>query len=146
MVRTLAAASLLILCTACATASAQDTAPPGAPGDAPTVYNVATAPRTTTERGGRVQFMDGPSHAFPHIEIHTTILNPGLMPHAAHRHVSEEIIVVQQGTLAATVNGVTETVGPGSVLVFLSNDWHELKNVGTDQAIYTVSNVTPRAH
>lgn len=143
MFRTATAATLFALCAACATATAQDTAPPGVPGDSPTIFNADAFVTVPNERGGRIQVMDATTPAHENLEIHLTILNPGLMPHAAHRHASEEIIVIRQGSLEVTLSGVTETVGPGSVLVFPANAWHGFRSVGTEPAIYTVINTTP---
>ena len=72
------------------------------------------------------------------IEGHVTTLNPGEIPHEAHRHPDEEMVVIKEGTIEATINGVSQRGGPGSVFFFASNDLHGMKNVGTTIATYHV--------
>ncbi|MCA8902597.1 MAG: cupin domain-containing protein [Hyphomonas sp.] len=110
------------------------------PGDAPTVFAWDDMAFTDTDVGRRVQLMDQASRTLDQLEIHITTLNAGESSHAPHRHPNEEVVVLMEGTLEAYVNGVTETVGPGSVLVFLSNDWHGVRNVGDGPATYQVIN------
>jgi mannose-6-phosphate isomerase-like protein (cupin superfamily) len=72
------------------------------------------------------------------LAMHISVLPPGQMPHAAHHHRHEEMMLVKNGTLEATVAGKTTRVGPGSVIYINSNDEHGLKSVGTVPAQYFV--------
>ena len=72
------------------------------------------------------------------LAMHISILPPGQMPHAAHHHRHEEMMLVKAGTLEATIAGKITRVGPGSVIYINSNDEHGLKNVGTVPAQYFV--------
>jgi quercetin dioxygenase-like cupin family protein len=82
--------------------------------------------------------MHGTTHGGFAVQVHETELGPGLMPHPPHRHIHEEIIMLREGTVEVTCNGVTTTMGPGSVSYNGSNEEHSLKNIGAKNAIYFV--------
>src|SRR5918993_769265 len=88
--------------------------------------------------GARRQFFQAPTATLDELECHATTLNPGESPHAPHRHVEEEIMVVKEGTVEALAGGETRRAGPGSVIFQASNQLHGLRNVGTTQATYHV--------
>ncbi len=84
------------------------------------------------------QVLNGTTHdGFP-IDLHITTLPPGQSPHPPHQHVHEEMMLVQSGSLEATISGQKSVVGPGSVIYINSNDEHGLKNTGTVPAQYFV--------
>jgi len=84
------------------------------------------------------QVFTGATHeGFP-VDLHITTLQPGQMPHPAHAHVHEEMIMIQTGTLEVTISGRATTVGPGSVAYVMSNERHEWKNVGDTPSTYFV--------
>jgi len=60
------------------------------------------------------------------------------MPHAPHRHVHEEMLLIREGTLEVTVKGRTERLGPGSAVYVASNEEHGWTNVGSSPAKYFV--------
>lgn len=60
------------------------------------------------------------------------------MPHAAHRHPDEEIVVVKEGLIEVAINGAAQRAGAGSLFFFGSNDLHSLRNVGDTKATYHV--------
>lgn len=80
----------------------------------------------------------GETHAGVAIELHETELAPGQMPHPAHHHVHEEMILVREGTMEVTIAGKSATLGPGSVGYVASGEEHGWRNVGTDRARYFV--------
>jgi len=82
--------------------------------------------------------LEGASHAGCPLEVHETRLAPGSMPHPAHHHVHEEMFLVREGTIEATINGKATRLGPGSVAFMASNDEHGIRNVGTTAAQYFV--------
>jgi len=82
-----------------------------------------------------------PTATLENLEMHITTLNPGMSPHALHRHTNEELIILRQGTVETLSNGEWVRVGPGSVIFNGSNQLHGFKNVGTEPAIYHVINV-----
>lgn len=83
-------------------------------------------------------FFQAPTATLDQLECHVTTLNPGLMPHPPHKHANEEVIIIREGTLEVTQNGVVKRVGPGSVIFNASNVTHSLRNVGTTPAVYHV--------
>lgn len=158
MVRIMGFAALMALSAGCATAEESATpfgaavaapppaeAPPARPGDPPTVFARDEMNFAATDVGARVQLTDESSRTLETLEIHITTLNPGQSSHAPHRHPNEEVIVLHEGTLEVYVNGETKRIGPGSVMVFLSNDWHSVNNVGDTPATYQVINFHPGA-
>jgi quercetin dioxygenase-like cupin family protein len=82
--------------------------------------------------------LNGATHTGYPVELHMTELGPGQAPHAPHRHVHEEILMLQSGQLEVTMNGETTRLTPGSVVFVASNDLHGWKNPGTTPAQYFV--------
>jgi quercetin dioxygenase-like cupin family protein len=81
---------------------------------------------------------DGLTHANTQVDIHLTSLGPGQMPHAAHHHVHEEIVMLRSGQLDVTIEGKTTRVTGGSVVYVHSNEEHGWKNPGPGRAEYFV--------
>ena len=90
--------------------------------------------KTTKQR----QFFTGATHTGYHIDMHETELAAGEMPHAAHSHVHEEMVMVREGTIEVTILGKSTRLGPGSAAYVASNEEHGWKNVGTGPARYFV--------
>jgi quercetin dioxygenase-like cupin family protein len=84
------------------------------------------------------QMLTGATHTGYRVDLHETALAAGQMPHAAHHHVHEEMLLIREGTLEVTVKERTERLGPGSVVYIASNEEHGWKNVGSTQAKYFV--------
>ena len=82
--------------------------------------------------------LNGVTHSGFAIEVHQSELAPGEQPHAPHRHVHEEMVLLWEGTIDYMVNGVTTRLGPGSAAYAASNDEHGFKNVGDKPARYFV--------
>jgi quercetin dioxygenase-like cupin family protein len=91
----------------------------------------------TLKGTGRAVF-DGLTHSGFHIDLHETELAPGAAPHPPHKHEHEEIVMVREGTLEATIEGKVSVAGPGSVIYAASNEMHGWKNVGETKAHYFV--------
>ncbi len=72
------------------------------------------------------------------LALHISTLPPGAMPHPPHHHVHEEMMLIKEGNLQATIEGQSTTLGPGSVIYINSNEEHGLKNVGNVPAQYFV--------
>ena len=94
-----------------------------------------------TPKGARREFFKSPTVSCQNFSVHATTLNAGETPHAPHRHPDEEIIIIKDGSVEATINGKSEVVGPGSILFFAANDEHGLRNVGDSPATYYVMRV-----
>ena len=84
------------------------------------------------------KFFQAPTATLDELECHVTTLNPGDMPHAAHKHPDEELIIVKEGTVEATLEGQIRRVEQGSMIFQASNQMHSLKNIGKTPAIYYV--------
>ncbi|HWA10973.1 MAG TPA: cupin domain-containing protein [Opitutaceae bacterium] len=104
---------------------------------------------TPTKTGARREIVNSPTITCTSFEGHITTLNPGESPHPAHHHPDEELVVVKEGLMEATINGVSRRGGPGSIFFYASNDEHGMKNVGTTSATYYVFRIitegTPKA-
>src|SRR5580704_2957078 len=50
------------------------------------------------------------------ISLHESDLAPHSFPHPPHRHVHEEMVLIIEGTLEFTINGVPTRAGTGSIL------------------------------
>jgi mannose-6-phosphate isomerase-like protein (cupin superfamily) len=88
---------------------------------------------------------NGVNHAGFPLELHETELAPGGAPHAPHHHIHEEIVLVREGTLEATIAGIVTNIGPGGVAYMGSNEEHGLRNVGSERAHYFVIALGPRS-
>ena len=82
--------------------------------------------------------LSGELHNGCYVEVHQTRLAPGGMPHPAHHHLHEEMFLVREGTLEATISGKSTQLGPGSVAFAGSNDEHGIRNPGTTPTEYFV--------
>ena len=82
----------------------------------------------------------GPTATLDELEMHVTTLNPGEASHPPHKHPNEELIILDQGTVEALVNGEWKRVGTGSVIFNASGVMHSLRNVGDTPATYHVVN------
>jgi quercetin dioxygenase-like cupin family protein len=116
---------------------------------ASTVFNWDRLVVKPTKVGARRDIVNSPTVTCANFECHVTTLNPGEVPHASHRHPDEEIVVVKEGVMEVTINGVTQRGGPGSIFFYASNDEHGMKNVGGTTASYHVIRIvtaaTPKA-
>jgi quercetin dioxygenase-like cupin family protein len=109
-----------------------------------TLFDFTKLPATPTAVGEVRPYFDAPTKTLARLESHLTTINPGEISHAAHRHADEELIVVQEGTVEATINGVPHVGGAGSVFFFASMDLHGLRNPGAGRASYHVIRIFPR--
>jgi quercetin dioxygenase-like cupin family protein len=137
------------------TAATRSAPPQGAaeaalPGKLPSsVFDWAKLAVKSTKTGERRDIVNSPTVTCMSLEAHVTTLNPGEIPHAAHRHPDEELVIVKKGLMEVTINGVPERAGPGSIFYYGSNDDHGMKNVGSTAATYhvirIVTEATPKA-
>jgi quercetin dioxygenase-like cupin family protein len=80
----------------------------------------------------------GETHSGFPIEIHLTELGPGQEPHPPHKHLHEEMVLLERGTLDVTIDGHTTRLTPGSVAYVASNHEHGWKNPGDSPTEYFV--------
>jgi quercetin dioxygenase-like cupin family protein len=97
----------------------------------------------------RYYLVDSPTLTFARLAVHATTMNPGAPPSKAHRHPWLELIVMKEGTMEMTVDGVSHAVGPGSIAYLASNSLQSMRNPGAVPATYfvfsVVSAATPKA-
>ena len=91
-----------------------------------------------TKVGSVRKFFQAPTATLDELECHVTTINPGEMPHAAHKHADEELIVLKEGTVEANLDGEVRRVEQGSIIFQASNKMHSLKNIGKTPATYYV--------
>lgn len=91
-----------------------------------------------TKSGERRQFFQSPTATLDELECHVTTLNKGETAHAPHQHPEEELIIVKEGMIEVVQGGITNRVGPGSVIFHASNVLHGMRNAGDGVASYHV--------
>jgi XRE family transcriptional regulator, regulator of sulfur utilization len=91
-----------------------------------------------TKTGATRKFFQAPTPTMDELECHVTSLNPGQVPHAPHKHLDEELVIVKEGTVEALVNNEKSVVGAGSIIFLSSNQEHGLRNAGDTPASYFV--------
>jgi len=107
------------------------------------VFNWADLKTDSTKYGAKRQVFDARTATLDGLECRITTLNPGEVPHAAHQHSGEELIIIKEGTLEAMQNGVTNRAGPGAIIFEASNELHGLRNPGPMAATYYVIKFSP---
>jgi|APLak6261668527_1056067.scaffolds.fasta_scaffold17469_2 quercetin dioxygenase-like cupin family protein len=118
--------------------------PASGPALGSSVFDWTKLAAQTTKVGEIRPYFDAATRTLGRLESHVTTLNPGEISHAAHAHADEELVIVREGTLEATINGVSHVAGAGSVFFFASHDLHGLRNPGTVRTSYHVVRIFPR--
>ncbi|MGD0298524.1 MAG: cupin domain-containing protein [Bryobacteraceae bacterium] len=93
--------------------------------------------RVNGQNKGRA-VLNGETHSGFPIELHLTELGPGQEPHPPHKHVHEEMVLLERGILDVTIDGQTTRLTPGSVAYVASNHQHGWKNPGDSPTEYFV--------
>ena len=102
-------------------------------------YNPADLKEVKDENRMRRQFVDGSTTLLTNLEIHTSTVQGGEAPHPGHTHVDqEELVIIKEGTLTATIKDNSKTLGPGSVVYILPGDEHGFRNAGTTPCTYYI--------
>ncbi len=102
------------------------------------VYHSADVPYTGNETKKGRRFFYGPDHQGYNLEMHETVLGPGIETHGLHSHPHQEIIIVLEGTVQVSMDGRTEKVEAGSVIFYEPDKPHNLRNIGTGPCRYYV--------
>ncbi|HYL74700.1 MAG TPA: cupin domain-containing protein [Bryobacteraceae bacterium] len=87
--------------------------------------------------------LKGDTHSGYPIELHLTELGPGQAPHPPHKHVHEEMLMLQDGVLDVTINGQVTHLTAGSIAYVASNEEHGWRNPGPGRAQYFVIALGP---
>jgi quercetin dioxygenase-like cupin family protein len=138
--RDFAVAAVSILATAAVAALAQSAAKPVMHSAVFQWQNLKVEP---TKMGERRSVFDAPTPALADLEMHITTLNPGESPHPPHHHAAEELMIIKEGTLEALQGDQTNIVTAGGIIFEASNEWHGLRNIGTNRATYYVLKIVP---
>jgi XRE family transcriptional regulator, regulator of sulfur utilization len=88
--------------------------------------------------GERRMVLDGPTGTVDLLHVHVTTLAPGRISGAPVRHLQEEVLIVKDGAVEVSLDGTTQTVGPGAILFFAAGAVTGLRNVGATPATYYV--------
>lgn len=126
--------SFLLPALAAAGASAQGAALPSKV----YAYGDLEVRTNATNKNKQRPVFDGATHTGFMVEMHETELAPGMMPHASHHHVHEELLILREGTVEVTIEGKTSRLEPGSVAFVASNEEHGWRNVGNGKARYFI--------
>src|ERR1041385_6313301 len=111
--------SLLILVTIGSILMAQSPETKPAPAKlASTIFDWEKMQTTNTANGVRRDLFDAPTATLDKINCHITTLKHGANSGEPRRHLQEEVIVIKEGLVEATVDGRTQTAGPGSDIFF----------------------------
>lgn len=79
---------------------------------------------------------NGPTLQLAALASGLVTLEPGAEPHAPHRHVEEEIMIVGEGAGEFFLNGVATQVKPGDMVFAESNVLHGVRNTGQSRMTF----------
>ncbi|MEO6809262.1 MAG: cupin domain-containing protein [Isosphaeraceae bacterium] len=65
------------------------------------------------------------------------VIDPHQTPHAPHRHIEEEVMIVESGNGEILCDGKTTKVGPGSVMYTAPGVPHGITNTSDDSLTFT---------
>jgi mannose-6-phosphate isomerase-like protein (cupin superfamily) len=99
--------------------------------------------RKSTPANTQRSIVDTLTATLAKLEMHETTVPAGGAPHAPHRHIHEELLVIRTGVMEVLQGTVTRMAKPGDVVFMASNEWHGLKNPGTTPATYLVIRIDP---
>jgi len=134
---------LFLTITLTAGVQAQNLPMPGKPSDdlaASRVFDAASLPITHNPNGSerRDVVRSGRLATGEPVHIHQSMQPSGIQPGAAHTIQHSEFIVVTEGTLEVTHDARTERAAAGSVIYIAFGTMHQVRNVGSGPAKYTV--------
>jgi XRE family transcriptional regulator, regulator of sulfur utilization len=110
------------------------------------VYETDRIAYKGTEEKKSRRFLDEKTYSGFEVEVHETVLGPGMESHPPHKHQHEEIIIVLEGTITPSVEG--KPLAPataGSVITYASNEMHNLRNTGGGHTRYYVIELRGKA-
>ena len=103
------------------------------------VYQWAEHPVTLSEKRESRNIMEGSSPHFEYLEMHATTQYPGAAPSTAHANSDiEEVIIVKEGVMEITIEGKSEVLGAGGVILLTPQNMHSLRNIGNENLTYYV--------
>ncbi len=102
------------------------------------VYDWEKLTPTPTANGVRRDVFDGPTATVDKLHCHITTLKPGANSGEPRLHLQEEVLVIKEGLVEASIDGRTQVAGPGSIFHFAANAVTRLRNAGDGPATYVV--------
>jgi quercetin dioxygenase-like cupin family protein len=102
------------------------------------IYHSAEIPYKGDAKKKARRFFYGPEHSGYNLEMHETVLGPGVETHPLHTHGHQEIIILVEGSVQVSMDGRTDTVEAGSVIFYEPDRPHNLRNTGTAPCRYYV--------
>jgi (S)-ureidoglycine aminohydrolase len=102
-------------------------------------YNWTDFKPVKDENRIRRQYLDGSTTLLQNLEIHTSTVEGGEAPHPAHTHADqEELVIIKEGTLTATIGKESRVLGPGSIVYVLPGYEHGFVNAGNTPCTYFI--------
>jgi (S)-ureidoglycine aminohydrolase len=87
----------------------------------------------------RRAILKGSTTALSSFEVHASTLEQGKAPHPPHIHADEEeLIIVKEGQVKITINGVSNIMGRGSIAYAIPGEEHGIENAGKTAATYYI--------
>jgi (S)-ureidoglycine aminohydrolase len=102
------------------------------------VYSFSKAKKENKETGYRKPILNGKTVDFKPYSVHYTSVNAGKKSHDPHKHTTEELIIVKEGEIDLTIEGVENKLKVGDVAIIKPNDMHGIVNNGKKKATYMV--------
>ena len=85
------------------------------------------------------KILEGTSSHLEFIELHATTQFKGAKPNPPKSSDNiEEVVIVKEGKLRATVEGTSVVLGPGGVILLMPKQMHSLENIGDGNLTYYV--------
>lgn len=82
-------------------------------------------------------FLEGTAPALDYLRIHATTQYKGAKPSPAHANKErEELVIIKEGTMKATIDGKTKILPAGSVVLIMPGQTQSFENVGDGQLTY----------
>jgi quercetin dioxygenase-like cupin family protein len=90
----------------------------------------------------RRALVNSPTLTFANLEIHATTVNPGGPATRPHRHPWLMLIIIKDGAMEATIDGVSHVAGAGSIVYMAPNALQSMRNPGHVPSTYFVFSVS----
>ena len=100
------------------------------------MLNWKDLPMAKTDKGGRREFFNKPTSQLGKFEMHTTMLNKGMVSHDQHRHTEEEIILIIRGNTEMHIADSFHSASAGDLVFLSSGVLHALRNTGDGPCEY----------
>lgn len=85
------------------------------------------------------QILKGSTRDLANLGIHASTLEPGVTNHPPAAYSDrEELLIVKQGQLKATINGTSKVLGPGGLALIVAGDEQSFQNVSDKPATYYI--------